>query len=746
MENVNELINEIHTGLCKWYDFKPDSLILYIGNENLQLDNVNVELISLETACQINWQNEHQQHFDYIISAATLEKCNNPTEILKQWKKLLKSDGHLLLGMNNRFGLRYFCGDRDPYTNRNFDSIENYYQAYANEVDTFNGKMYNRAEIEKILVDAGFNKLKFFSVLPDLQNPSLIYSEGYLPNEDLANRIFPSYNYPNTVFMMEEIIYKSLIDNKMFHRMANAYLIDCSLSETVSDVVHVTLSIDRGKEDALFTIIHKNGIVEKRAVYPEGRHKLKDLNDNMQDLKKHGIEVVTGKLTSDNRYLMPYIKAEVGQLYLKRLLLEDKEKFLKAMDKFSRYILNSSEIVDYGMNNDIGVVLRKGYVDMVPLNTFYVNDEFVFYDQEFYIENCPANVLIARMILTFYVGNVEANNILPENELYARYGILKDKDKWVKMGQNFIFKIRNDKELAVYHSKVRRKMGIVNANRQRINYSAEDYQRIFVDIFKNADTRKLILFGSGRRADNFMEFYGSDYDIYAIIDNNNEQWNQKLRGITIQSPDLLKTLQSGEYKIIICIKSYLSVMNQLDEMGVTDYCVYEPGNNYPRKRKPIITPDSNVITVDSDKPVKKKYHTGYIAGVFDLFHIGHLNMFKRAKEQCDYLIVGVVPDESVRLNKKTEPFIPFEERVEMVRSCRYVDEVVRIPIKNGSTEQAWKMHHFDVQFSGSDYVNDGEWLANKEFLNQHGADLVFFSYTESTSSTKLKKLIDQKLI
>ena len=161
------------------------------------------------------------------------------------------------------------------------------------------------------------------------------------------------------------------------------------------------------------------------------------------------------------------------------------------------------------------------------------------------------------------------------------------------------------------------------------------------------------------------------------------------------------------------------------------------------KRRPI---ESAVQSTDGNDLTKKKYHIGYIAGVFDLYHIGHLNMFRRAKEQCDYLIVGVVTDEGVRLKKEVEPFVPFEERVEMVKSCRYVDEVVKIPPNFSSTKDAWRLHHFDVQFSGSDYVNDGDWLANKEFLEKHGADLVFFSYTQSTSSTKLKKLIDKKLI
>ena len=116
-------------------------------------------------------------------------------------------------------------------------------------------------------------------------------------------------------------------------------------------------------------------------------------------------------------------------------------------------------------------------------------------------------------------------------------------------------------------------------------------------------------------------------------------------------------------------------------------------------------------------------------------------MFKRAKEQCDYLIVGVVTDEGVRKYKKTEAFVPFEERIEMVRACRYVDEAVDIPLNYGGTRDAHKLLHFDCQFSGSDYADDPVWLAKKAYLEKRGAELVFFPYTKSTSSTKRKEQI-----
>ena len=121
-------------------------------------------------------------------------------------------------------------------------------------------------------------------------------------------------------------------------------------------------------------------------------------------------------------------------------------------------------------------------------------------------------------------------------------------------------------------------------------------------------------------------------------------------------------------------------------------------------------------------------------------------MLFRSKEQCDYLIAGVVTDEGVRKNKGTDSFIPFEERLSIVQSCRYVDEAVGIPLEFCDTRDAYLKFQFDVQFSGSDYAQDPAWLKKQEFLRKHGAELVFFPYTESTSSTKLKEMIGRKLL
>ena len=132
---------------------------------------------------------------------------------------------------------------------------------------------------------------------------------------------------------------------------------------------------------------------------------------------------------------------------------------------------------------------------------------------------------------------------------------------------------------------------------------------------------------------------------------------------------------------------------------------------------------------------EKKYKIGYTTGVFDMFHIGHLNILRRAKEQCEYLIVGVSTDELVKEYKHKLPVVPFEERVEIVKAIKYVDKVV--PQLTMDKLAAWKELGFDVMFHGSDWKNSTLYLAYEEEFRSVGVDLVFLPHTTGTSSTML---------
>lgn len=132
----------------------------------------------------------------------------------------------------------------------------------------------------------------------------------------------------------------------------------------------------------------------------------------------------------------------------------------------------------------------------------------------------------------------------------------------------------------------------------------------------------------------------------------------------------------------------------------------------------------------------KKYKVGYTTGVYDMFHVGHLNLLKRAKEQCDFLIVGVTTDELVSY-KGTKAVIPFEDRCQIVEAIRYVDKVV--PQENMDKMQAWENYKFDVMFVGDDWKGTEKWNQLEKDFAKVGVDIVYFPYTKKISSTKLRE-------
>jgi glycerol-3-phosphate cytidylyltransferase len=134
-----------------------------------------------------------------------------------------------------------------------------------------------------------------------------------------------------------------------------------------------------------------------------------------------------------------------------------------------------------------------------------------------------------------------------------------------------------------------------------------------------------------------------------------------------------------------------------------------------------------------------KYKIGYTTGVYDMFHIGHLNILKRAKEQCDYLIVGVTTDEVVETYKHKTPIIPFEERRAIVEAIKYVDQVV--PQTSMDKLEAWKRYHFDAIFHGDDWKGSDMYNEMEKALNAVGCEIVFLPHTDGTSSTLLTQAL-----
>ena len=132
----------------------------------------------------------------------------------------------------------------------------------------------------------------------------------------------------------------------------------------------------------------------------------------------------------------------------------------------------------------------------------------------------------------------------------------------------------------------------------------------------------------------------------------------------------------------------------------------------------------------------KKFKVGYTTGVYDMFHMGHLNVIKRAKEQCDYLIVGVTTDELCFSRKNKYPIIPEQERMAIVAELRCVDQVV--PQEDMDKLAAVKKYGVDAVFVGSDWKGTEAWNKYEKEFAEVGCTVVYLDHTDGISSTILR--------
>ncbi len=275
------------------------------------------------------------------------------------------------------------------------------------------------------------------------------------------------------------------------------------------------------------------------------------------------------------------------------------------------------------------------------------------------------------------------------------------------------------------------------------------YQNALADIQSNRMLREQIkaelfaldrctLFGTGfiaRACCKLFEMIG--IEILRVCDNDEKKQGGKFLEFIVESP---KCIQPEERIVIGSTLYAKNIRNQLESLNIPKILDFTDIMQRVISRVEEIKKGTT-----SGRRWTAMYDKGYCAGVYDLFHIGHVNLFRRAKEQCRYLVVGVLTDELVMHFKKNMPYVPFEERLQMVAACRYVDEAVPVTFETIGKIDAWDRYHYDAFFSGDDYEGNPVWMEEKRLLNERGSDIVFFPYTQTTSSTKIKQAITAQL-
>lgn len=407
--------------------------------------------------------------FDYIIVEKTINTENDLKKMIQRTCHFLKEAGRLLFVCENRIGMRYWCGVPDPFSNRPFSGI----RGLGDNVMMTRKELIDFLEKNKII--SGWS---LYYPFPDHRLPQAIYSDNYLPKTSIRDRVI-SYYLPQEkrgLVCLEDEISDELIVNNIFHVLANSFIVECSRKKFMPEVFFAALSTDRGKQHGFATIITSHDTVKKQILYPEGKESLEQMHRNYLEIIKHGVNCIK-QINLGNAIEMEYIKQKTLIEHIKYLFLNQKNEVEVIFDQLYEVIKQSSDHVDFAEcllkdnclnKKNAGIILRKAYIDMIPYNCFYINNDFYFYDQEFVKEFYPAKYILFRALRYTYIYVLQADDILPLQYFKERYGLEEVWQLFEREEAKFVESNRNYAHLSSFYQWTGTTANEINENIDRL--------------------------------------------------------------------------------------------------------------------------------------------------------------------------------------------------------------------------------------------------------------------------------------
>ncbi|MBR6665224.1 MAG: class I SAM-dependent methyltransferase [Lachnospiraceae bacterium] len=458
-------LTHIRKNILNWYPFKEDASVLEIGCGMGAITGLLCDRCAHVTAVELSKRRatgtllrcrekdnleiivgnlndiEFAEKFDYITLIGVLEyqgsytHSKNPyLDFLKKVKELLKPDGKLLIAIENQYGLKYWCGAREDHTGLPFEGM-NQYTLSKKKVRTF-----SKAALDELVKASGFGKTYFYYPMPDYKMPSVVYSQDYLPKQ--TNMMDMQYYYVpdmHTLIAQESKIYADVIQNGVFEFFANSFLVECSVEGDLGEVPFATLSSMRYPEYQIGTRFWKQERVEKFPLYPqECIPHLEQILANEQALLDRGLKVWNSEAGEISLYTKFSQLQTLEEVLLEAYRTGDTDKVYALFDSLYAQILHSSERASWEENimytfdldiepneEKFGVILKTGYLDMIPRNAFWHDGEICWFDQEWTLENVPARFVFYRALLRFYNSYEEVNRVISISAMVQRYDLLK---------------------------------------------------------------------------------------------------------------------------------------------------------------------------------------------------------------------------------------------------------------------------------------------------------------------------------
>ena len=450
---INNTFSSVRRNILNWYPFQEHSEILEVGAGMGAVTGLLCDVAEHVTAIEMSqaraaviraryperdnltvlsqninsWDTD--KRFDYAVFIGVMEYAaifsDSPypyVEFLSNIKKFLKPNGKILFAIENRFGLKYWLGGSEDHLQEPFAGIKGY-------EDKKGPRTFSRKELKELLMEAGLPYTRFYSVLPDYKFPELIFSDEYEPNYMNLKKVSFTYSKNSTLLADEKQLYKDIIANGVFPFFANSFLVEASACKLEDK--HAVLVSAKGevyKEYRVSTIMDNAGKVYKVPMHKNAAIHIRNILKNTNELLERGIRVLPIECQGESLVSDRFYAPSAQDIFASALRRNDWPTLKLLLGKLKNSLQRSSDLVEYNINNilvlhniaesnvNYGYILQKAYVDMTLYNAFWVEDELVFYDQEWCFERVPLNFCVYYSLKSAY-GRAEVCTNIQLNEL-----------------------------------------------------------------------------------------------------------------------------------------------------------------------------------------------------------------------------------------------------------------------------------------------------------------------------------------
>lgn len=455
-------LTRIRQNILNWYPFENNSNILEIGCGMGAITELLCKRVKSVTAVELskkrataaylrcrNYDNleiivgnlndiQFNKKYDYITLIGVLEYQNKYTnstnpfvDFLKKIRTLLKPNGKLLIALENKYGIKYWCGTPEDHSGIPFDGINNY--KFSNIAKTF-----SKSELNKLIINSGFNYSYFYYPLPDYKMPQVIYSENYLPRNGSIDNWIP-YNSFNSNSMVsdEELLYHDIVNNNVFEFFANSFLVECSIyNEKMGEVDYAVSSPFRKAEFDCMTIHSGDKGFYKMTTY-SNQNFLSNIKANHTELSNRGLSVCNTKIVDNILYTQTIKGTPLTDILIDAYKTRYEQNVYKIYDKIYDEIKQSSE-ESYTLNNifnsseDLYLeqldnndrLLMNGFIDMIHKNCFIdTSGTFPWIDQEWCFNNIPASFILYQNIVELHMANPWLNSYICIENIIQHYNL-----------------------------------------------------------------------------------------------------------------------------------------------------------------------------------------------------------------------------------------------------------------------------------------------------------------------------------